>query len=453
MKAFRTTTFRIKFNSYQDAYFTAISKKYKFCLNLLSQWTYDYIQHTNEELLRKLDWEFRRFGYSKVMKYFPEKLFLHVFKQLPSAISQNIFPEALAIARARLQKDKMYHMNINSPYFTWTNVPKNKELKLPRSKHLKKEFKDSVQISIPENVFGNLESKKYYLRFRFKDGQWFCDIVKQIQINKTNKNRLFAGIDLNLNNIAYIDQVSKQPILFDLEEINRKVKQLLNHHDKLQSKGKTVLATRKLRKVRALYKSTLKIYAIRIVQFAKQNGITRIAVGDVSKSFKKKQLSRSLRRFWNLIPWSYFTNYLHSYAEKFGIWTYEISEAYTSKVSFLSNDPFNDSKVSGQRISRGLYKDGRIIIHADINAAANIMRKAAQNFDVNINISYKELSAVRRVYFKLLNWISLSVALIIVRAKDFLNNEGKLKEFVTQLKSRYSWSAFRNIMDFLFNPV
>ena len=39
-------------------------------------------------------------------------------------------------------------------------------------------------------------------------------------------------------------------------------------------------------------------------------------------------------------------------------------------------------KFSGKRIKRGLYKssDGRII-NADLNGAANILRKSSRNFD------------------------------------------------------------------------
>ena len=67
----------------------------------------------------------------------------------------------------------------------------------------------------------------------------------------------------------------------------------------------------------------------------------------------------------------------------------EQEESYTSKASFLDLDElpvFNTDnpkkyEFSGKRITRGLYQsaDGRIV-NADLNGAANILRKSSQNF-------------------------------------------------------------------------
>src|SRR5689334_9778865 len=63
-------------------------------------------------------------------------------------------------------------------------------------------------------------------------------------------------------------------------------------------------------------------------------------------------------------------------------------ESYTSKASFLDNDPIptydpkqeNKQRFSGKRVKRGLYraKDGRTL-NADVNGSANILRKALPN--------------------------------------------------------------------------
>ena len=69
----------------------------------------------------------------------------------------------------------------------------------------------------------------------------------------------------------------------------------------------------------------------------------------------------------------------------------EQEESYTSKASFLDLDeiPVYDAKksytgtFSGKRIKRGLYrsKSGRLI-NADVNGAANILRKSKQRLDL-----------------------------------------------------------------------
>ena len=63
---------------------------------------------------------------------------------------------------------------------------------------------------------------------------------------------------------------------------------------------------------------------------------------------------------------------------KLGIEVIEVNESYTSKKSFFDGDTFDNDICSGKRIRRGLYKtkSGKII-HADINAAFNMLAKCS----------------------------------------------------------------------------
>ena len=81
---------------------------------------------------------------------------------------------------------------------------------------------------------------------------------------------------------------------------------------------------------------------------------------------------------------------LSNLCERYGIQYMEQEESYTSKASCLdldeipvysSEQPYTGT-FSGERIRRGLYRfsDGRIA-NADVNGAANILRKSKQNFD------------------------------------------------------------------------
>ena len=71
-------------------------------------------------------------------------------------------------------------------------------------------------------------------------------------------------------------------------------------------------------------------------------------------------------------------------AKKAGITVLEQEEGYTSKADFLSNDGIPaygrdgaGAKFSGRRRGRGLYVSGTgAAVNADMNAAANILRKA-----------------------------------------------------------------------------
>ena len=77
-------------------------------------------------------------------------------------------------------------------------------------------------------------------------------------------------------------------------------------------------------------------------------------------------------------------------AKRHGIEVVFREESYTSKASFLSNDPiptYGDLDIpefSGQRVKRGLYKDKwHGIINSDVNGAANILRKEVGNVFAN----------------------------------------------------------------------
>jgi putative transposase len=89
-----------------------------------------------------------------------------------------------------------------------------------------------------------------------------------------------------------------------------------------------------------------------------------------------------------------------------GIKFAETEEAYTSKASFLDGDSLPKYgekppgwKASGKRIKRGLYQsaNGRIV-NADLNGAANILRKVASKLGVNLDqLGRRVLTTVARV--------------------------------------------------------
>ena len=101
------------------------------------------------------------------------------------------------------------------------------------------------------------------------------------------------------------------------------------------------------------------------------------------------------------IPFSTFLDMLEYKLNAEGIHFEKFEESYTSKASFLDNDPIptygdeNIPKLSGKRVKRGLYisKNG-IAINSDVNGACNILRK---HFNENIEISHKILSNVRKI--------------------------------------------------------
>ncbi|WP_372365638.1 zinc ribbon domain-containing protein [Candidatus Uabimicrobium sp. HlEnr_7] len=85
------------------------------------------------------------------------------------------------------------------------------------------------------------------------------------------------------------------------------------------------------------------------------------------------------------IPHSQFVNQLTYKAQFAGIEVLIQEESYISKCSFLDSEPIKKHQnYLGRRVKRGLFRSKQnILLNADINGAANIIRKAIPNAFAN----------------------------------------------------------------------
>ena len=127
-----------------------------------------------------------------------------------------------------------------------------------------------------------------------------------------------------------------------------------------------------------------------IVNHCIENNIGTIVCG-YNLDFKRSiNLGNKTNQNFTQISFGSLREQLENLCERYGMRYIEQEESYTSKASFLDLDELpvfnadNPQKYtfSGKRIKRGLYKssDGRIV-NADLNGAANILRKSSQIFD------------------------------------------------------------------------
>jgi putative transposase len=92
------------------------------------------------------------------------------------------------------------------------------------------------------------------------------------------------------------------------------------------------------------------------------------------------------------IPTAKLKERISQLCEYHGISFVETEESYTSKTSFLDGDFLpkigekpETWKPSGQRVKRGLYRTLKgIVVNADLNAAANILRKVEAQLGLNL---------------------------------------------------------------------
>ncbi|BAY27620.1 transposase [Calothrix sp. NIES-2100] len=100
-----------------------------------------------------------------------------------------------------------------------------------------------------------------------------------------------------------------------------------------------------------------------------------------------------------------------------GIRYQETEESYTSKASYLDGDSLPKYgekppgwKASGKRVERGLYQSAKgLIVNADLNGAANILRKVASNLSLDLGLlGRRSLTTVARVRLWVLPKFTLS---------------------------------------------
>ena len=123
-----------------------------------------------------------------------------------------------------------------------------------------------------------------------------------------------------------------------------------------------------------------------LFKLAIEKGITKIYVGwnkglqngGLKNDKMSKKIKRKKNNFFCRTPFRRLIEKIKCKGLRLGIEVLEVNESYTSLKSFFDGDTFDNEICSGKRIRRGLYKtkSGKIV-HADINAAFNILAKCS----------------------------------------------------------------------------
>ncbi len=118
-----------------------------------------------------------------------------------------------------------------------------------------------------------------------------------------------------------------------------------------------------------------------VLDWCLQNNVDTLVVG-YNKTWKQNiNIGKRNNQHFVNVPFYKLLNQLEYKCEEEGIHFLTTDESYTSKCSFLDNEPIQKySKYLGKRVKRGLFQasDGTLI-NADVNGAYNIMRKVVPN--------------------------------------------------------------------------
>lgn len=218
-----------------------------------------------------------------------------------------------------------------------------------------------------------------------------CFKIYEVEEPKLKKdNSRYFSIDPGLNNIVSIyNNIGIRPLLYN----GRPIKSINQYYNKTSAKlrselPKNVRTSRRLK--RLSFKHSNKIdyemhkISTHIINEAVRNNISKIFIGNnVGWKNEINIGKRNNQNFVNIPHTTLFNQLLYKGLLK-GIEVIFTEESYTSKASFFDKDELpiyaksDNHRFSGKRIKRGLYKDGKgNIWNADLNGAANIMRKCS----------------------------------------------------------------------------
>ena len=303
---------------------------------------------------------------------------------------------------------KLLKLKINGKYDKDVNIPRYKK------KYSVVEYNSQVisRAKLKNGYVGTAGMKegfkipKFYREYNCKSARalWknnflYMEIIYEKEAPETKLNRKVASIDLGgkiLMAVAY--NFNRRGISISanmLRSLNHYYNKMIGTMTSILPKGiKISDAIRNLwRKREEQIRNLLGYYANRLIEEFKSLGITKLVIGKNKEQKQEINLySKVENRNFCLIPFNKLTEILRYKCEENGIECTEQEESYTSKASFLDSDFIpvygnEDGKYefSGWRNGRTYKIKGKNQrIHADLNGALNIMRKAGYELVENI---------------------------------------------------------------------
>ena len=204
------------------------------------------------------------------------------------------------------------------------------------------------------------------------------------------------AIDIGLDNLATCITNTGTSFIMD----GRKLKSINQYWNKRKAKLQSIADKQGYKMTNLLYRLARKRNnrtqdyirkTVRyIVNYCIDNGIGTIVCGYNSDFKRSMNLGKKINQEFTQISFGNLREALAGLCERYGMRYIEQEESYTSKAScldlddiprYLPEQPYMGT-FSGKRVKRGLYRfaNGKIA-NADVNGAANILRKSKQNFD------------------------------------------------------------------------
>lgn len=265
-------------------------------------------------------------------------------------------------------------------------------------------------LPMPSNLdFENLRE----VRILPRNGCFYAEFVYPVVVEKPVLDPARClGLDHGLNNwLTGVSNVGTSFIVDGrhLKSINQwynkqVAKFTTNKPNSFWSKRLAAATEKRNRQMRDAVNKAARI----VIQHCLDNSIGTLVFGWNKGQKSGIDLGNKVNQNFVQIPTARLKARIQQLCELYGIRFEETEESYTSKASFLDDDTIptygekpEGWKASGKRVKRGLYRTSQgVEINADCNATANILKKVAVKFGLNLNgISRGDLNAPLKLKF------------------------------------------------------
>lgn len=221
---------------------------------------------------------------------------------------------------------------------------------------------------------------------------YMCEIVYQKVIPPQQKpdNTRIADIDLGVSNvITMVNSIGEPPIV--VKDDGTGIKSINQFYQKEKARLRSIYDRQgitngnKMKRLEGKYERKSNNYthklSRRIVNWCVQYGIGKLVIGYNPEWKQQVELGKRTNQNFMLIPYLKIIHQVRYKAEEEGVAVELVEESYTSKCSFLDNEPMaHQQHYVGRRVKRGLFRSAQgILINADVNGGYNIIRKSEPN--------------------------------------------------------------------------
>ncbi len=215
------------------------------------------------------------------------------------------------------------------------------------------------------------------------------EIVYEKEISDLNNGRpeRIMGIDIGVRNIVTIGDSIPEKGIAVRGGVLKSINQFFNkEYARLKSVSDRQSGNRQLthREKKLFMKRNRKLKDVMhklsrsIVNYAKLKSIDTIVIGHSNGWKQEADMGRKNNQNFVQIPFGMLIQQIRYKGEEAGIRVVIQEESHTSKVSFLDHESVeHHDEYKGRRIKRGTFETANgTLIHADLNAAYNIITKA-----------------------------------------------------------------------------